>query len=180
MTRISFERYAEHDPRQSVEWIDGALEELPPLSVAQVTVQENLLTLLGEYVEENHMGLVVPGPFAVRMPEEMRRGREPDLLFLPNFFDEAMQETYVNSHGVGLVVEIANEATRARDSVDKFADYQMAGIPEFWLLDVDRRTAEFYVLQPDARYHAVPPDAAGVYHSTAVKGFSIQVNSIWD
>jgi Uma2 family endonuclease len=179
MSNIPFDQYARHEQHQSWEWINGALDLLPPLTAEQIKVQRRLLTLLGEYVEENGLGLAIPGPFAIRMPEEMRRGREPDLLFLPNEFVEAIQDNYDNSHGVGLVVEIADANTRYRDSVEKFDDYQMAGISEYWLIDVDRQQALFYVLQSDNRYHAVEPDANGVYHSTIVKGFVLPVAALW-
>jgi len=179
MSNVPFHEYARHEQHQSWEWIDGALDLLPPLSPAQRQVQNRLLTPLAEYVEENGLGLVIPGPFAIRMPEEMRRGREPDLLFLPNEFVEAMQDNYVNSHGVGLVVEIADASTRYRDSVEKYKDYQMAGIPEYWLVDVDQQEAAFYVLHSDNLYHSVEPDANGVYHSAVVKGFELTVASLW-
>jgi Uma2 family endonuclease len=179
VTYIPFDQYARHEQHQSWEWVNGVLDLLPPLSPEQSRVQVRLLETLGEYVEENGLGLVIPGPFAIRMPEEMRRGREPDVLFLPNQFVEAIHANYVNSHGVGLVVEIADADTRQRDRVDKFGDYQMAGIPEYWLLDVERRQAEFFVLHNDNQYHALEPDEQGVYHSRAVKGFELHLDSIW-
>jgi Uma2 family endonuclease len=179
MTRIPFSVYAQHEQQQSWEWIDGALDLLPPLSQSQQKMQHRLLDLMGGYVEQNEYGLVIPGPFAIRMPEEMRRGREPDLLYLPNEFVETMQDSYVNSHGVGLVVEIGDGNTRQRDRVDKYHEYQMAGIPEYWIIDVDTRESLFYVLKDDNRYHIVEPDAKGVYHSSIIKGFAFQVASIW-
>jgi Uma2 family endonuclease len=179
MSQIPFFQYVGHGAHQSVEWIDGALDVLPALTPAQRDAQERLLVLLGEYVEENEMGMVIPGPFTVRMPEEMRRGREPDLLYLPNEYAEAIQDNYVNSHGVGLVVEIANAASQHRDHVEKFDDYQQAGIPEYWIIDVDQQAATFYVLHNDNHYQPVEPDENGVYHSTAVKDFAFPVNVLW-
>lgn len=179
MTYIPFDQYARHEPHQPCEWINGTLDLLPPLTPAQRRMQARLLSLVGDYVEENGLGLVIPGPFAVRMPEEMHVGREPDLLYLPNEFVEAMQDSYVNSHGVGLVVEIADEGSRQRDGVEKFEDYQMAGIPEYWIVDIDRQQAGFYVLESDDRYHTVVPGADGVYHSSIVKGFHLDINQLW-
>ena len=180
MTQVPFYMYARHEEHQSWEWIDGALDLLPPLTVDQQRVQNRLLALMGDFIEQNEMGLMIPGPFAIRMPEEMRRGREPDLLYLPNEFVEAVQDNYVNSHGVGLVVEIADANSRQRDRVEKFGEYQMAGIPEYWIIDVDTHEALFYVLQNDNRYRLVEPDDKGVYHSSIIKGFTFQVNTIWD
>jgi Uma2 family endonuclease len=160
------------------EWIDGALELLPSLSPRQEKLRDRLLQWLGEYVEESGMGLVIPAPFAVRMPEEMRRGREPDLLFVPNEFVETVQESYVNSHGVALVIEVTDARNRQLDQVDKFRDYQAAGIPEYWIVDVDRKQAQFFVLSHD-RYEPVSLSDDGSYHSRALRGFSVSPEALW-
>ena len=175
---IPFDQYARHDDSHMFEWIDGALELLPSLSDAQARMRDRLLELLGEYVEMSGIGLVIPAPFAIRMPEEMRRGREPDLLFIPNEFVETVQESYVNSHGVGLVVEITDARNRHLDQVEKFRDYQLAGIPEYWIVDVDRREVTFFVLSRQ-RYVRVMPDDAGRFRSRALKGFTFTPASLW-
>lgn len=161
-----------------IEWIDGVLELLPSLSQAQQRVRNHLLALLGDYVEENGIGLVIPAPFAIRMPEEMRRGREPDLLFIPNEFVETVQESYVNSHGVGLVIEITDARSRRLDKIEKFHDYQLAGIPEYWIVDVDRREVLFFSLTHN-RYRMMPLDARGRFRSRVLKGFTLSPDSLW-
>ncbi|MCS7057206.1 MAG: Uma2 family endonuclease [Thermoflexales bacterium] len=175
---IPFDQYARHDDSRMCEWIDGALALLPSLSQAQAHVRDLLLQMLGEYVEMNGIGLVIPAPFAIRMPEEMRRGREPDLLFVPNEFVETVQESYVNSHGVGLVVEVSDARNRRLDRVEKFRDYQQAGIPEYWIVDVDRREASFFVLVR-RRYVRAQLDERGYYHSRALRGFAFAPATLW-
>lgn len=175
---VPFDQYARHDDTRMFEWIDGALELLPSLSPAQERMRDRLLQTLGEHVEMSGLGLVIPAPFAIRMPEEMRRGREPDLLFIPNEFVETVQESYVNSHGVGLVVEITDARNRSLDKGDKFKDYQLAGIPEYWIVDVDKREVTFFVLLHD-RYVALGSDADGRYESRALKGLVIETASLW-
>jgi Uma2 family endonuclease len=143
-----------------------------------VGARDYLLGLLGDYAEERGMGLVIPAPFAIRMPEEMRRGREPDLLFIPNEYAETVQENYVNSHGVTLVIEITDARNRQLDHVEKFGDYQTAGIPEYWIVDVDRRDVSFFVLTHEG-YAPALADSTGQYHSRALKGFTFTPASIW-
>jgi Uma2 family endonuclease len=179
MTRVAFHQYAQHDQSQSWEWIDGALDLLPSLSPAQRRVQSFLMQHLSEYAELNQVGIVIPGPFAVRMPEEMQRGREPDLLFVPNAFVETIQENYVNSHGVTIAVEIADARTRYRDRVDKFNDYQSAGIPEYWIIDVDEQEAVFFRLQKDNRYHEADVSEDGAYHPAVLKGYALDPRRLW-
>ena len=178
MSHISFDQYARHDDSRMFEWVDGTIELLPSLSRAQETMRDRLLDLLGSYVEENGMGLVVPAPFAIRMPEEMRRGREPDVLFIPNEFVETVQETYVNSHGVWLVIEITDARNRSLDHGDKFREYETAGIWEYWIVDVDRRDVHFYQLTRD-HYERVPIGDDGRYISRALKGYAITPSALW-
>ena len=175
---ISFEAYACHDDAHMAEWIDGDLSLLPDLSPTQRHVRDRLLMLLSEYAEMSGRGLVIPAPFAVRMPEEMRRGREPDLIFVPSEFIETVQEHYVNSHGVGIVVEVTDARSRYLDSVEKFHDYQLAGIPEYWLFDAEDRSARFFALAR-RRYVQMSLDAEGYYHSSVLRGFAFAPALIW-
>ena len=169
---IPFNQYARHDETRLFEWVDGEIELLPDLSPAQLRVRDHLLALLGEYVEVNGLGLVIPAPFAVRMPEEMRRGREPDLLYVPHEFVETVQEDYVNSHGVALAIEISDARNRSLDRITKFHEYQTAGIPEYWIVDVDRRETLFYQLTHEG-YIAMALKDAGEYVSRALRGYRL-------
>lgn len=160
------------------EWLDGVVDMLPALSPAQLVLRDRLLSLIGGYVEANQLGLVIPAPFPIRMPEEMRRGREPDLLFVPNLFVETMQDRYVNSHGVTLVIEICDHRTRAIDFGIKLHEYQFAGIPEYWILDTDRKSSTFFVLQHDG-YQRVDFDNRDEYHSRVLQQFVLNSPQIW-
>lgn len=175
---IPFNQYARHDDTRLFEWVNGEIELLPDLSPAQLQMRDRLLALLGEYVEESSLGLVIPAPFAMRMPEEMRRGREPDLLYVPHEFVETVQEDYVNSHGVALAVEISDTRNRSLDRITKFQEYQTAGIPEYWIVDVDRREATFYQLTHEG-YVAMPLSDAGEYTSRSLRGFRFKPAAIW-
>ena len=175
---IPFNQYARHDDTRMFEWVNGEVELLPDLSPAQLKVRDTLLALLGEYVEENGLGLVIPAPFAVRMPEEMRRGREPDLLYVPHEFVETVQENYVNSHGVALAVEITDARNRSLDKIVKYQEYQAAGIPEYWIVDVDRKEVTFYLLTHEG-YIAAALNDAGDYASRSLRGFHFKPAEIW-
>ncbi|MCS6774827.1 MAG: Uma2 family endonuclease [Anaerolineae bacterium] len=175
---IPFNQYTLHDEQHMVEWVNGALSLLPELSPKQREVRDRLLELLGSYAETNNLGLVIPAPFIVRMPEEMGCAREPDLLYIPNQYVEAVQEHYVESHGVGLVVEVTDARSRALDLGEKLADYQTAGIPEYWVVDVERETVQIYLLD-GARYRLATLDADGCYSSTVLNGFVLNPRLLW-
>jgi Uma2 family endonuclease len=169
----SFDAYAAHDDRRLFEWIDGAVEMLPDLSRAERALRDRLLARVGGHVEANELGLLIPAPFPVRMPEEMRRAREPDLLFVPNIFVETIQERYVNSHGVTLMIEICDHRTRHIDLGVKLHEYQFAGVPEYWVLDAERHALSVFMLQHDG-YQRVDPDPTGGICSRSVAGLTLR------
>jgi Uma2 family endonuclease len=173
----SFDVYADHDERRLFEWIDGAVEMLPDLSRAEIALRDRLLDIVGGHIESNALGLLIPAPFPVRMPEEMRRAREPDLIFVPHTFVETMQQNYVNSHGVALAIEICDHRTRHIDFGIKLHEYQFAGIPEYWIVDAERRTLTVFFLQHDG-YQRVDPDPRGLIRSRAVQGFDIDAGEL--
>lgn len=174
----SFEAYATHDDRRMFEWIDGEVELLPELSAEQLRLRDALLAEIGGFAEANGIGLLIAAPFPLRMPEEMRRGREPDLLFVPNVFAETVQDTYVNSHGVTLVIEISDHRTRAFDTGVKRDEYQTAGLPEYWIVDADTRTTLCLVLR-DGRYEPATADGDGLYRPRALRGLAIDLAALW-
>lgn len=55
-----------------------------------------------------------------------------------------------------LVVEILSPSTRARDRGIKRERYEAAGVPEYWILDPDARTAEVYRYNRVARTYDRP------------------------
>lgn len=173
----SFEQFASHDESRKFEWIDGAIELLPELSAEQMRVRDVLLDELGGHAEANQLGLVIPAPFPVRMPEEMRRAREPDLLFVPNTFVETIQENYVNSHGVTLAIEISDHRTRTINHSVKLREYEQAGIPEYWIVDVEHRAIEIYV-RSRSGYQAATV-ATGGHASRALRGLVFDPAMLW-
>ena len=175
---VPFIEYANYSDERMCEWVDGAVAELPLLSEAQVRVRDMLLSGLGSHIEGNEMGLLIAAPFAVRMPEEMGCAREPDLLYVPNQFADTVQSNYVNSHGVALVIEITDGRTRQQDYDRKFADYQMAGISEYWIIDVERKHADFYQLRQLLYEHT--PTGTTAYVSPVLLGYSLSLGSLFE
>lgn len=106
-------------------------------------------------------------------------GREPDLLFVANEHANRLRPTYVDGPA-DLVIEIVSPDSEERDRVTKLAEYEGAGIPEYWLIDPAHQETTFYRLGADGRYSAVPIDADGFYHPAALSGFRLRVAWLWE
>ena len=138
-----------------------------------------LETLLSWYVRRLDLGEVVQAPFEMRI-RPGRSSREPDLLFVSRA--NAARLTLERLEGpADLVVEIVSAHSAVRDRREKFAEYQEAGVPEYWLLDArpGQRQASFFQLGSDGRYREIAPDVEGRYYSAVLPGFWLDPAWLW-
>jgi Uma2 family endonuclease len=80
-----------------------------------------------------------------------------------------------------LVVKLISEESQRRDRIEKMAESAEAGIPEYWTIDAwsNSQHAAFYQLGPDRRYHPMPLDGAGRFHSKVLPQFWLCPDWLW-
>lgn len=177
-TPISWEAFLDWcDGETRAEWVDGEVVLLSPNSATHQFLSGFLYRLLVRFVEAKGLGVLLYAPFLMRLPTRPS-GREPDLLFVASEHADRLRETYVDGPA-DLVVEIVSPESDARDRSVKVAEYEAAGIPEYWLVDQLRGEALFYRLGEDGRYHLAPLDADGFYHSSVLADFRLRVDRLW-
>ena len=176
--KMSFEEFLDWcDEDTWAEWVDGEVIMASPASMKHQDIGSLLESVLRIYVESHDLGKVVRAPFVMRM-ENLARGREPDLLFIQKERLHLIEDTYLNG-AADMVVEIVSPESIGRDRGDKFVEYESAGVREYWLIDPDRRTAEFYELADDMRYRVAFVGDDGFYHSKAIEGFRLKAEWLW-
>jgi Uma2 family endonuclease len=174
MTYGEFLAWADEDTL--AEWVDGEVMVTRPASRQHQEIGGFLYTLLSTYAEVRGLGVVLPPPFQMKLAHS---GREPDVLFLANAHLDRLKETYLEGPA-DLVVEITSPESLGRDRGDKFAEYEQAQIPEYWLINPLRQEAECYRLDAPGRYHLVAPDTEGTFHSEILTGFWLQLSWLWN
>ena len=122
------------DDGNKYELVHGALFVTPPPSDEHEEILAILHQFLDPYVARHGLGRVYR-PRAV-----IRRGGsevEPDLMVrpVPPKLPAAWEEMPVPR----LVVEVLSSTTRRRDLEQKRDFYMEAGVPEYWVVDSDRR-----------------------------------------
>jgi Uma2 family endonuclease len=178
--KLSYEQFLDWcDEDTMAEWVDGEVRMVSPASLHHADLAAFLVSVLRPWVEAHELGVVYTAPFQMRLPEPLRRGREPDILFVRREHLGRFRHTYLDGPA-DLVVEITSPGTMAQDRGDKFVEYEQAGIPEYWLLDRDRTQAEFYQLGSDGRYHLALGGAGGVYASQVLAGLRFRVDWLWE
>ena len=174
--KVTFEEYLAMGD-EAYEWIDGEVTTMAPASYFHEDEFRWLLTVLGLYVQKNNLGKVLGSRFAMRL-DALRRGREPDILFVLNENAAKIKETYLDG-GADMVVEIVSPESFGRDRGEKFLEYETAKISEYWLIDVERKQAEFYFLDENGRYQLAKIDEQGIFRSAIVKDFWLKVEWLW-
>ncbi|MGH2368541.1 MAG: Uma2 family endonuclease [Chloroflexota bacterium] len=128
------------------------------------------------------LGVVLGAPFPVRLqPNRVRRrgsGREPDILFIARDHLDRIRDNYLDGPA-DLAVEIVSPSGRHRDGVEKYAEYEAAGVREYWMIDPDRQRPEFHRLDARGRYQLVPLEDGGIFRSEVVRGFWLRVDWLW-
>lgn len=176
--RMTFEEFlASGDEPKMSEWVDGEVIYMSPTARKHQELVAFLVKVLGLFVDVHQLGVLFPAPFAMKL-EAVRRGREPDLLFVSNERQHLIEKTYLNGPA-DLVVEIVSPESIGRDRGEKFVEYEQAGIKEYWLIDPDRESAEFYELGADKRYRAAVLGQEGVYRSNVLAGLFVRPAWFW-
>ncbi len=175
-TRLSYEEFLKlYDEDAHAEWVDGEVIPLSPASNRHQDLVRFLTVILSVYVERHDLGVIRPAPFQMRIGLS---GREPDLLFVAQEHLERLKESYLDGPA-DLVVEISSPESRLRDRGEKLAEYELAGVREYWLLDPEEQRADFYLLSSDGRYDRRRPQPDGRYRSEVLAGFELDTTWLW-
>jgi Uma2 family endonuclease len=176
MTAEAFYEWCDEDTR--AEWVDGEVIVLSPTSNRHHQIIRFLSIVIQAWVDARDLGQLFQEVFLIRLYTPARRERVPDLMFVRREHLDRVKPTYVDGLA-DLVVEIVSLDSVARDRGDKFYEYERAGIPEYWLIDPDRERAELYELDPDGRYRLALGGRTGIYRSTVLDSFPLDLEWLW-
>jgi len=173
---ITFEEYLEMDVEGAyLEWIDGKVIGFMPNNLQHQLIIGFLIKVLGLFVEIHNLGAVVQAGYAMKL-EPQRRGREPDLVFVAKENARILTHKYLDG-AADIAVEIVSPESIERDRKTKFGEYEKAKIKEYWLIDPERKQAEFYRLGENGFYQLVETD--GIFYSEVLSGFFLRVEWLW-
>ena len=175
--RLTWEEYLHFGEENTLaEWVDGRVIVLFSGSTKHQVIVGFLQTIIGLFSETHNLGQVFIAPYAMKLNPQ-RRGREPDVLFVSREREHLIEKTFLNG-AADLVVEIVSPESVERDSVQKFVEYETAGIREYWLINYTNQTAVFYQLGEDERYQAGEV-TDGIFYSTVLPGLFIRETWFW-
>ncbi|MCS7208569.1 MAG: Uma2 family endonuclease [Fimbriimonadales bacterium] len=178
---VSFEQFIEWlDENTHAQWVDGKVILKVPVPVRHQDSNSTLHAILRNWLDYHQLGRVYHPPFQVKLtlPDGRQRSREPDIVVILNDRPNQMTEQYFNG-APNLIVEVLSPTTRTIDCGEKFAEYEAAGVPEYWLIDPEREYAEFWQLDAAGAYRVAWAGSEGVYRSRVLAGFWLRVEWLW-
>lgn len=167
------------DAAHIVEWANEEIITYMPPTDQHQDLARFLAVFLDGFVRALSLGVLRFAPFEVKLWPE-GPSREPDLLFVAGAHRNRLTEKRMEG-APDLVIEIVSPGTAAIDRVDKFLEYQEAGVGEYWIIDPRRyrRQADFYRLGENGRFGEAPIGDDGVYHAAALPGLWLRLAWLW-
>jgi Uma2 family endonuclease len=172
----SEERFFAEAPEQGFyELKDGKLIMHSAVNVDHQRIAGFLGTLLDCFVDERGLGEVFQGPGVLKLRDGLLR--EPDIFVVSSERAAHVERQHVRAP-VELVIEIVSPESVERDLIDKRAEYDAAGIEEYWTVDLDDATVTVHT-RPDGDFQTREV-TGGRLQSTSLPGFWIEVDWLWE
>jgi Uma2 family endonuclease len=130
------------------EIIDGEVIPLASPTLKHQVILKRLLQQIDRFVLPKRLGELLTAPFDFVVRRAPVRTRQPDLFFLSR---ERLQDwTHLQEQprlefAPDLVIEILSPSETYTYWSEKLQDYYVLGVPEVWLVDIDKRAIEVQV-----------------------------------
>jgi Uma2 family endonuclease len=169
--------HSEFGEGSRVEWVDGKVVHLAPISDEHSDLNLFLITLMRAFVDSRRLGAVRAEPFNMKIAKS--KGRSPDVMFIANENLHRLKKTALFGPA-DLAVEIVSGRRRRMDRVEKYGEYEKGGVREYWVLDQRLRLAEFFSLGPKRKYQPIPVADDGAFHSPVLTGLWLRPQWLWE
>lgn len=147
----TFESFIEWvDEDTSAEWEEGEVVFMSPASLRHQMLVGFLHSIIRAFVEHRELGKVLTAPFKMKIPGY---GAEPDVLVVLKENEGRLYNTFLDGPA-DLVIEVVSPESVERDRIKKFNDYEAAGVREYWIIDPNNNSFEFFRLA-DSRYQSI-------------------------
>jgi Uma2 family endonuclease len=165
------------DEEVHAEWVKGKVVFMSPVSREHAIVSEFLLQLINTFAGIRQAGEAHSDPFQMKTGPDLP-GRAPDVAFVAKENLGRFKQNYLDGPA-DIVAEVISPDSRGRDRGEKFYEYEQGGVKEYWLVDPERRRAEFYQLGPDGYYQLMELGPEDRFESKVLPGLWLKVAWLW-
>jgi Uma2 family endonuclease len=175
---MTWEEFLEWSPDEGQsEWVDGKGIAYVSNSTLHGDRVGFLTDLLRVYVRVFKVGVVYSENILLRLPTRPS-GRMPDVMVVSR---DRVRDRWVEGTAL-FAAEFLSEDSVQRDEVDKRAEFEGAGIPEYPIVDArpGQRRFQYLRLDETGHYQEVESDEQGHYHSVVLPSFWLDPNWFWE
>jgi Uma2 family endonuclease len=151
------------------EVIGGELLVSPSPAERHQRISDRLHRRIGDYVEDNDIGLTYAAAFDVYLTEHDIV--QPDILVVLKSNVSRLREVGMEGPP-DLVIEIISPSSAGIDRIRKAATYATFGVPEYWIVDPEAETIQVQTLS-GGRYRPMVSED-GLIRSVQVEGLVIE------
>ncbi len=175
-TNVTYDAFMNGFEGQHVEWVNGAVIEMPSIDERHDALVHFFRVLFSAYFE-HIVGRILGDPMIMRLID-VPSSRAPDILILlEDRLDQLHQNEVVGP--ANLVIEIVSEGNSRTDYIDKWREYELGGVPEYWIINHKKKEATFLQLNADGIYDEVLLGDDARYTSKVLPNFSLSVDLLW-
>jgi len=167
-----------YDECHRYELIEGELHVSPAPGIPHQLVLYNLLLKIGNYLEQNPIGTLVPGPGAEFSEYNYVI---PDLVFVRNErWDSIVAKDQFNA-APDLLIEIVSPGSknRKRDLELKHTLYGKYGVQEYWAIECWSKSVIVFRLKDNTLQEVVTLKEDDTLESPIFPGLALKLNTIF-
>jgi len=161
--------------RQKADLVDGVIYMASHDNTDANSLCVWLVSVVNLFVETLDLGKVFVSRVAFRL--DGKNGPEPDLAFVRKSRLHLVKRGHVAGRP-DLAMEIVSPESVDRDYLRKRAEFERAGVPEYWIIDEVERKVTLLRLDAKGKYREVRP-IKGVLRSQVLPGFWLRVSWLW-
>jgi Uma2 family endonuclease len=174
---VGFDDFLRFFAEEHAEWLMGKVILVVSNNVLHQRIQMFLGTLFNLFLGYRSLGQVLSSGVPMHISDN-QPAREPDLLVILNENRDRIQVNRLEGPA-DIAVEIVSPESSTRDWGDKMAEYETAGVREYFLVDPLRTEAVIWELGADGHYHRRAVDSQGRITSGLLPGFALDPTVLW-
>ncbi len=167
----------EHSPTHwpRYELVDGELLVTPAPRFAHQHAHSVLLGLVIEYVNAHRVGLAMSAPGDISL--DGKSLLQPDIFVVP-WITGRRPRNWKDVKSLLLVIEVLSPGTWRRDRGLRKAFYQRHGVPEHWIVDLDKQLVE--CSRPDDRSPEIVRDQIEWRPNDSIPALRIDLRALFE
>jgi len=174
---VSYDDFMNGYDGMHVEWVNGVVIQMPSIDERHDALVAFFRILFSAYLELTGGGRILGDPMLMKLAS-VPSSRAPDIqVLLPDRLHQLKKNQVIGP--ASLVVEVLSPGSQRQDREDKKREYELGGVPEYWLFDPAKKEPIFYQLTDEGFYQEIEPEANGVYHSRVLPGMHLPVDLLW-